>query len=83
MIRSGMITADEIWQGEVTVNGDIVVPSGIVLTIMPGCNITFTDTKDYIDEDLEMKYGFVNGSVFGRPESGSGEREFAGWRGGG
>jgi len=39
--KSGVITTDETWSGEVLVTGDVVVASGATLTILPGSTIRF------------------------------------------
>lgn len=36
---AGVITADTVWQGEVAVNEDILVPAGVTLTVRPGTTI--------------------------------------------
>ncbi len=36
---SGIITKDEIWSGEIHITGDITVPEGVTLTIIPGTKI--------------------------------------------
>ncbi|GFE56431.1 hypothetical protein AOG1_03100 [Geobacter sp. AOG1] len=38
-VRAGVITADTVWQGEVRVAEDVLVPEGITLTIRPGTTI--------------------------------------------
>ena len=35
-VRAGVITTDTVWQGEVRVTEDVLVPEGITLTIRPG-----------------------------------------------
>ena len=39
---SGTLTQDEIWIGEILITGDIVIPEGITLTVLPGTSITFS-----------------------------------------
>ena len=43
---SGVLTTDEVWSGEVTVTGDVVVPYGYTLTIHPGTRIIFKANTD-------------------------------------
>jgi hypothetical protein len=43
---SGKITINEIWRGELTVTGDVIVTNGATLTIEPGTTIRFTAKKD-------------------------------------
>src|SRR5512138_1806196 len=33
---AGVITTDTVWQGDVTLQDDILVPAGVTLTIRPG-----------------------------------------------
>ncbi len=40
----GVLVKSEIWTGPHTVTGDILVPRGKTLTIMPGSTVTFADT---------------------------------------
>jgi len=48
---SGTLTQDEIWTGKVLITGDIVIPEGITLTVLPGTFITFSG--DGSDNDVE------------------------------
>lgn len=48
---SGTLTQDEIWTGEILITGDIVIPEGITLTVLPGTSITFSG--DGSDNDVE------------------------------
>ena len=43
---SGALTEDETWSDEVTLTGDVIVPSGMSLTIEPGTVIRFTALND-------------------------------------
>lgn len=45
-VSGGSLVADTTWQGNVTVTGDVVVPSGITLTIQPGTSIALTPFSD-------------------------------------
>ncbi|MGA1823403.1 MAG: NosD domain-containing protein [bacterium] len=38
---TGTLTEDEIWAGTVEITGDVIVPSGITLTVEPGTVIEF------------------------------------------
>jgi hypothetical protein len=40
--RSGVLEADEVWEGEVRVDGDVVVPEGRTLILAPGCRLAFS-----------------------------------------
>ena len=44
--KSGVINTDETWSGEVLVTGDVVVASGVTLTILPGSTIRFLPGVD-------------------------------------
>lgn len=48
---SGTLTQDEIWTGKVLITGDVVIPEGITLTVLPGTFITFSG--DGSDNDVE------------------------------
>ena len=48
---SGALIQDEIWTGEVLITGDVVIPEGITLTVLPGTFITFSG--DGSDNDVE------------------------------
>ncbi len=39
--RSGVLDRDETWEGDVRVEGDVVVPEGRTLVLAPGCRLTF------------------------------------------
>ncbi len=48
---SGTLTQDETWTGEILITGDIVIPEGITLTVLPGTFIAFLG--DGSDNDVE------------------------------
>ncbi len=48
---SGTLTQDETWTGKVLITGDVVIPEGITLTVLPGTLITFSG--DGSDNDVE------------------------------
>lgn len=48
---SGTLTQDEMWTGEILITGDVVIPEGITLTVLPGTFITFSG--DGSDNDVE------------------------------
>ncbi len=56
----GRITKDTVWEGNIEITGDLLVPSEITLTILPGSNIVFSmnrrsirfPIKKRIDGDL-------------------------------
>jgi len=39
--KSGVLTTNEVWQGNITVKDDVIVPRRITLTIQPGAVISF------------------------------------------
>jgi parallel beta-helix repeat protein len=43
---SGSVEQDEIWQGDILITGDILIPPGITVTVEPGTTIRFTAQKD-------------------------------------
>ena len=53
--KSGALTADEVWKGNIMVKGDVIVPEGITLTIQQGAVIGF-DTASGKPLKLEV-YG--------------------------
>jgi len=44
--RTGKITSNEIWSGEIYVTGDITVENRVALTILPGTKIIFAAHSD-------------------------------------
>ena len=44
--KSGEITSDEIWSGEIYITGDIFVTEGVTLTILPGTKVIFSAHSD-------------------------------------
>ena len=44
--KSGVLAADETWSGTVLLTGDVVVPEGITLTILPGTEVQFLPGYD-------------------------------------
>jgi len=45
-VTSGPLTADRTWSGEITLTGDVIVPSGVTLTIEPGTTVRFAPFTD-------------------------------------
>jgi len=45
--KAGTLVRDEEWSGEIYVDGWLIVPKGITLTIMPGTLVEFRYTHDY------------------------------------
>ncbi|MBU1456813.1 MAG: hypothetical protein KKD01_19010, partial [Proteobacteria bacterium] len=46
MIVSGTLESDETWSGTVYLEGDVIVPSGITLTVQPGTRVYFPQLLD-------------------------------------
>ncbi len=42
----GELYADETWSGDVYVTGDVIVPEGITLTVLPGSTVNFLRNRD-------------------------------------
>ena len=59
--KSGMLTRDEIWSGEIYITDHVAVPEGITLTIEPGTVVKFRHSRDY--KNLGGGSLFVNGGV--------------------
>ena len=48
-VKSGELTQDEIWSGEIFVSGTVFVPEGVTLTIEPGAVVKFQHYQGYRD----------------------------------
>lgn len=46
------LTADTTWSGTVIVNGDIYVPPGVTLTVLPGTTVKFKRIDETSDQNL-------------------------------
>lgn len=55
--RGGMITADEVWSGEILVTKYVTIPTGVTLTIEPGTVVKFKHYRGY--KDLDRKVGIT------------------------
>jgi len=44
--NAGILLADETWSGTVHLNGDIIIPEGVSLTLLPGTIVTFDRLLD-------------------------------------
>ncbi|MBU0460197.1 MAG: right-handed parallel beta-helix repeat-containing protein [Nanoarchaeota archaeon] len=49
--KSGTLNQNEIWEGNIFVNGYVEVPEGITLTIQPGTIVKFKYSRDYKNLD--------------------------------
>ncbi|MCP4705530.1 MAG: hypothetical protein GY865_13095, partial [candidate division Zixibacteria bacterium] len=43
---SGTLNEDETWSGTITVTGDVIVPEGMTLTLLPGTEVLFSANYD-------------------------------------
>ena len=49
---SGILNKSETWEKDVFVEGDIIVPAGMTLTIKPGARITFKPNNSISDQSI-------------------------------
>jgi len=73
MTSSGTLTTDEVWSGTVNITGDVIVPSGITLTIQPGTTVRFAALSHdrHGGSDTSRCELIINGSLnaVGTPQS--------------
>jgi len=61
---SGAITENTMWSGDITVSGDVIVNSGVTLTVLPGTTVTFSDGDDQSGGEHSSKSEIiVNGTL--------------------
>jgi len=60
--KGGIITQDETWSGNIFVNESILVPKGVMLTILPGTQINFKPCRDYKSPQY-IGFAVVEGTV--------------------
>jgi len=68
------LTADTVWQGQVTVDDDLLIPSGVTVTVKPGTQVTISPSEstkidpEYLSHQTEI---LVRGTllVLGTPEA--------------
>jgi len=46
--KTGAITSSETWSGDIYIIGDVIIPSGVTITIQPGTTIQFNSTTHSI-----------------------------------
>ncbi|MBU0480116.1 MAG: right-handed parallel beta-helix repeat-containing protein [Proteobacteria bacterium] len=51
-IRMGTLEKDTTWSGQVTVTGDVYVPPGVTLTVLPGTIVRFKRIEENMDNNL-------------------------------
>ena len=62
LTKSGVLTGDDTWSGNILVNDTVIVPQGVTLTIEPGTVIKFKYDRDYKTFDkagLEIQGGSI------------------------
>jgi len=62
---AGTLDSDETWSGDVSLEGDITVPEGVTLTILPGTTVAFPAFFDstYSGENSSQSELIVNGTL--------------------
>lgn len=60
IVKSGIITSDEQWNGDIRVRGDVVIPENVSLTIEAGSTITFEPVCEWESN--------VKNEIFNSPE---------------
>ena len=65
LTTSGVLPGDETWSGTVTLTGDVTVPEGATLTILPGTTVTFSANSDDTSggNNSTLSELIVNGSL--------------------
>lgn len=61
--KSGEITEDEAWSGIIVVEGDVIVPKGISLTIDKGTKVKFTKGRKLVVDGSLYVEGQINKSI--------------------
>ncbi len=63
--KEGSLADDETWSGNIEITGDVVVPEGVTLTILPGTVVHFADNFDstYSGTDINRTELLINGSL--------------------
>ena len=61
---SGTLTHDETWSGSHTLTGDITIPSGITLTIMPGTHVYIPSGEKITVEGTLIAQGTVSEYIY-------------------
>jgi len=60
---SGILVEDELWNGNIYLTGDVVVPEGITLVILAGTAITFAPNHSDYDAKLPLPADLGRGKV--------------------
>jgi len=71
--RSGTLVSDETWSGTVELQGDLIVPQGVTLTVLPGTTVEFPQFFDITlgGDDNSKSELIVHGSLLAEGESGN------------
>lgn len=72
LVQKGVIKKDTTWSGDVLIKGDVEIPEGVTLLIMPGTKVRFAKIKDfgpdkmYTDKDNHFSRAeiFVQGQLY-------------------
>jgi hypothetical protein len=62
IMKGGTITQNETWSGAIFVNESILVPMGVILTILPGTQIYFKPDHDYKNPQ-NLGFAVVGGTI--------------------
>ncbi len=66
-VQAGILTSNEVWSGQIKLNGDVIVPKDIELTIQPG-------TEFLLDENQVSPKLTVEGKLkVGQTQTGQGK----------
>ena len=60
IIKSGIITKDEVWQGNIRVVGDVVIEENVTVKVSPATRITFAEKSGYNCEEKFFTIRFIN-----------------------
>ena len=67
--KSGILTRDEIWSGEIFVIDHIIIPKGVTLTVEPGTKIKFKHYRGYKEPDKKLSLQVMGTlTAIGTPE---------------
>lgn len=70
--KSGILKTNEVWSGEIEISGDVTVPAGVTLTILPGTRIKTLgkdDTKSGIFKDRPEITVYGNLNILGENDN--------------
>ena len=71
-IKMGTVTANEVWSGDIAIVGDVIVPTGATLRILPHSHLYFSPTDlSKGGKDPHKTEIIVHGSLLMDPEPGA------------